>query len=64
MDKPVVYAVMKVLIEIPVRGSDSSEALGNMYRAAKSEAESILRNKLGEEFRIAGPIEFSHAIIK
>lgn len=62
--KPTVYAVMKVIIEIPVRGSGSEEKLCDLYEVAKREAENILRNKLTHEFRIIGSVEFSHAIVK
>lgn len=62
--KPTVCAVMKVTIEIPVRASESGETLAQMYEASQREAEGVLRNKLGREFRVIGPVEFSHAVIK
>lgn len=62
--KATVHAVMRVTIEIPVRPSTSEETLQQMHDASKSEAEGILRSKLPPEFRIAGPIEFSHAMVK
>lgn len=64
MNTPTVYAVMKVTIEIPVRPSNSGETLTQMHDASVREAEGILRNKLGPEFRVTGQVEFSHAIIK
>ena len=64
MTKATVHAVMRVTIEIPVRTSESGETLQQMHDASRQEAEGILRNKLPPEFRIAGPIEFSHAIVK
>ena len=62
--KPTVCAVMKVTVEIPMRASDSNETFIQMYEASQREAEGILRNKLGPEFRVIGPVEFSHAVIK
>lgn len=64
MSGPTVYAVMKAAIEIPVQPSNSAETLKQLYEAAKNEAEGILRNKLTNEFRIVGKVEFSHAIVK
>lgn len=69
MSKPTVYAVMKVTIEIPVRPSESGETFEQLHKAAKDEAEGILRNrtdcpKCGRWFRVSGPVEFSHATIK
>lgn len=64
MSRPTVYAVMKVAIEIPVRSSHPGETFEVMHRAAQSEAEGILRNSLPPEFKVAGPVEFSHAIVK
>jgi len=64
MSKPIVHAVMKVTIEIPVRCSESGETLAQMHEAAKREAEGILRHKLGPEFHIAGAVEFSHAMVR
>lgn len=55
---------MQVTIEIPVRASEPGETLEQMNDAASKEAEGILRNKLGQEFRIAGPVTFSYAVIK
>lgn len=59
-----VYAVMKVTIEIPVRCSEAGETMQQMHDASLREAEGALRNKLPDDFRVAGPIEFSHAIVK
>lgn len=65
MDKPTVYAVMKATIEIPVRGSSPAESFEQMYRAAKSEAEDLLRTKLqGTGCRVIGNVEFAHAVVK
>lgn len=64
MTKATVHAVMRVTIEIPVRPSNSGETLQQMHDASQKEAEGILRNKLPPDFRIAGPIEFSHAVVK
>lgn len=65
MDKATVFAVMKVTIEIPVRSSEAGENLQQMHDASKREAEGILRNNLpGDKFKIVGPIEFSHAVIR
>lgn len=62
---PSVYAVMKVTIEIQVRPSSSNENFEQMHTAAKNEAEGILRNSLPPgKFRVLGPAEFSHAIVK
>lgn len=63
-DRPTVYAVMKVTIEIPVRSSDARETLEDLYRVSQREAEGILNNNLGDKFRVVGKIEFSHAVIK
>lgn len=64
MDKPTVYAVMKATIEIPVRGSSPAESFEQMYRAAKSEAEDLLRHKLsGTGVRVC-ELQFSHAVVK
>lgn len=62
--KATVHAVMRVTIEIPVRASSSGETLQQMHDISKREAEDILRNKLPEDFRISGPIEFSHAVVR
>ncbi len=64
MSKATVYAVMRATIEIPVRASSSEESLQQMHDASKREAEGILRNKLPDDVRVIGPIEFSHAIVK
>ena len=64
MSKPTVSAVMRVTIEIQVRPSGSGETFEEMHAAAMREAEGILRNKLTNDFRIVGPVEFSHAIVK
>lgn len=62
--KATVSAVMKVTIEVPVRSSESGETMEQMYEASKREAEGVLRNKLTIDFRIIGPIEFSHAVVR
>jgi hypothetical protein len=64
MSKPTVYAVMKVTIEIPVRCSGSGETVEDLYRVSKNEAEGILRNRLPNDFRVIGQVEFSHAVVK
>lgn len=64
MSKPTVYAVMKATIEIPVRASESGETLEQMHEAAKREAEGILRNRMPDDVRVIGRVEFSHAIVK
>lgn len=64
MSRPTVYAVMKVVIEIPVRSSNPGETFESMHSAAMREAEGILRNTLPDDFRVAGPVEFSHAMVK
>jgi hypothetical protein len=64
MASPTVYAVMKVTIEIPVRPSQVGETIEELYRVSKLEAEGILRNKLPDNFRIAGDVVFSHAVVK
>lgn len=64
MSAPTVYAVMKATIEIPVRSSGSGETLEQMHKAAKSEAEGILRNTLAGKARVVGDVEFSYAVIK
>ena len=62
---PVVHAVMRATIEVPVRASASGETLETMHKIAKTEAYHSLRDKLeGTGCRIIGEIEFSHAIIK
>lgn len=64
MNKPTVYAVMKVTIEIPVRASGAEETLAELHRVSLREAEGILRNRLTDDFRVVGPIEFSHAVVR
>ena len=62
---PTVFAVMKATIEIPIRPSGAGETLEELFRVSKSEAEGILRNRLGDDFRVLpGSLEFSHAIVK
>lgn len=63
-DKPTVHAVMKVLIEVPVRPSSPDETMQQMHDASKKEAARILQNKLPPDFQVVGPIEFSHAVVK
>lgn len=64
MNKPTVFAVMKVTIEIPVRSSNPGETLEQLYEASHREAEGILRNKLTDDFRVVGEVEFSYAVVK
>lgn len=64
MSKATVYAVMRVTIEIPVRASSSEENLQQMHDASMREAEGALRNRLPDDFRVVGKVEFSHAIVK
>lgn len=64
MTKATVHAVMRVTIEIPVRQSASAETLQEMHDASKREAEGALRNRLPPDFRVVGPVEFSHALVK
>lgn len=65
MSRLTVCAVMKVTIEVPVRSSNAGETFHQMYEAARREAEDVLRSRLpSDSLRIAGPIEFSHAIVK
>lgn len=65
MSQPTVCAVMKVTIEVPVRSSHVGETFAQMYEAARREAEGVLRSRLPpDSFRVVGPIEFSHAIVK
>lgn len=65
MNQPTVFAVMKATIEIPVRSSGPGETLLDLHTSAKREAEDILRNSLpAEKFRVIGPVEFSHAVIR
>jgi hypothetical protein len=59
-----VFAVMKVILEIPVRPSHPSETLAEMHTAAKREAAAILNHALGDKAKVVGEIEFSHAIVK
>ena len=64
MTKATVHAVMRVTIEIPVRASSSEETLQQMHDVSKKEAEGALRNRLPDDFRVVGPVEFSYAIVK
>jgi hypothetical protein len=64
MNKPTVYAVMKVTLEIPVRSSNSGGTMEQMHEAAKRETEGILRNALPDKFHVVGQVGFSHALIK
>lgn len=64
MTKPTVFAVMQCTIEIPVRPSSPGETFEEMYTAAKREAEGILYHRLGQEFKVIGPVEFKKAVIK
>lgn len=64
MTQATVYAVMKVTIEVPVRSSQPGETMENMLKASQREAEGILRHKLDPAFHIAGPITFSHAVVR
>lgn len=64
MSKATVNAVMRVTIEIPVRASQGEEKMEDMLVASQREAEGILRNKLPDDFRVAGPIEFSHCVVR
>lgn len=63
-DKTTVCAVCRVTIEIPVRSSSPNESLQDLYRVSKQEAEAIIRNKLPDDFRVVGPVEFWHATVK
>lgn len=59
-----VYAVMKVVIEIPVRASSPKETLEELERVSMKEADRVLREKLPDCFRIIGTPEFSHATVR
>ncbi len=63
-ERPTVYAVMKVTIEIPVRASNPGETVEELYRVSQREAEAILSNNLGDKFGVVGKVEFSHAVVK
>lgn len=64
MKKPIVNAVVRATIEIPVRSSSSEETMSQLYEAAKREAEDIIRTKLGREFRLVGQVEFAYAVVR
>lgn len=59
-----VYAVMKVMVEIPVRASSPKETLEELERVSRKEAEWVLRQHLGAPLKVVGPMEFSHAIVR
>jgi len=63
MTNATVHAVMRVTIEIPVRSSSAGETLQQMHDASMREAEGVLRNKLPPDFRVVGPVEFSHCVL-
>lgn len=63
-NRATVHAVMRVTIEVPVRASSSEETLQQMHDMSKKEAEGALRNRLPDDFRVVGPIEFSHATVR
>jgi len=59
-----VHAVMRVMIEVPVRASSPDETLAQLLEAAQREAEGVLRNKLPREFRVCSQVEFAYATIR
>lgn len=59
-----VHAVLKVTIEIPVRGSSPKETLEELERVSIKEAEGILRDRLPSDFRVIGQPKFSHATVR
>ena len=59
-----VYAVMKVMIEIPVRASSPKETLEELERVSMKEADLMLRESLPNCFRVIGAPEFSHATVR
>lgn len=58
-----VYAVLRAVVEVPVRSSEATETLQQMMEVAKREAEGVLRNSLPTACRVE-TVTFSHAVVR